>query len=691
MIGKTLGSYRIEGELGKGGMGVVYAGSHAELGFRVAVKLLRPELSNDGELVQRFINEAKAAGQIRHPGIVQIYDFGRDERGAAWFAMERLEGESLRDRLRGGRALPAGRAATLARLTASVLAAAHAQGIVHRDLKPDNLFLVPDADLPGGTRVKVLDFGIAKLTGDMHTPSLRTRTGDVMGTPYYMSPEQCRGGGEVDARADVYALGCILFEMVAGRPPFVGEGMGHILGMHQYEAAPALSGFARDAPPALVMLVGRMLAKTPGERPQSMAEVMKALEGLSEGPVTAGMAAAAAQGKADVVDSMAATVTPVWATAPTETPASNKPSTSTSTSTSAPPIPMPAVPRRSRARLWVGIGALCVAGAAVGLWQGGKGGEGGAGKKVVAASTGKAGVLLAKARWDDAEACHPLLELEVDDAEGMVILLAGVSREWRRDGSRALLTLEQDELPDRLVLTGVRGQQTLKAELELPERFLALKPVVAGEPMWEGELSPGKRRVTGAVVDGELRIQFERCGITGGKASHGKVTINPTRLIASFPVIEILGYEPRIEVEQHFDLTLLRAGEYRLAGHFVNPRAAIEDWLGDVERRPWKGAPAFVGTEAPTLILFQSWVDDALMAGGVLRGVTLVAYATESNAPVGKCGKVERSRTDVDVVVREVGTGREVGRKKFRGPTPSCPEQLLPKHATCPSASSAQP
>ena len=324
---------------------------------------------------------------------------------------------------------------------------------------------------------------------------------------------------------------------------------------------------------------------------------------------------------------------------------------------------------------------VCVAGAAVSLWQGGKGGKGGAGKKAVAAPHGKSGALLVKARWDDAEACHPLLELEVDDAEGMVLLLAGSTREWRRAGNKALLTLELDELPDALAVTGVRGQQTLQAELELPERFLALKPVVAGEPMWEGELSPGKRRVTGAVEGGELRIQFERCGITGGKASHGKVSTNSTRLIASFPVLEILGYEPRIEVEQHFDLTLLRAGEYRLAGHFVNPRAAIDDWLGDVERRPWKGAPAFVGAGAPTLILFQSWVDDALMAGGVLRGVTLVAYATESNAPVGKCGKVERSRTDVDVVVREVGTGREVGRKKFRGPTPVCPDK--PECADC--------
>lgn len=336
-------------------------------------------------------------------------------------------------------------------------------------------------------------------------------------------------------------------------------------------------------------------------------------------------------------------------------------------------MPMPAVvPRRSRARLWIWIGALCVASVAVALWRRGKGGAGG-GKKAGAAPQAATGELQVKARWDDAEACHPLLELEVDDAEGMVVLLAGAPREWRREGKKALLTLELDELPDSLVITGVRGQRTLQAELELPERFLALKPVVAGEPMWEGELSPGKRRVTGAVVDGELRVQFERCGITGGKASHGKVTTNPTRIVASFPVVEILGYEPRIEVEQHFDLTLFRAGEYRLAGHFVNARAAVEDWLGDVERRPWKAAPAFTGAGAPTLILFPSWVDDHLMSGGVLRGVTLVAYASEANAPAGHCGKVTRARTDVDVVVREVGTGREVGRKKFRGPTPACP------------------
>src|SRR5262249_8441880 len=155
-----------------------------------AIKLLRPELSTDPDLVRRFFNEARAATHIRHPGIVKIFDFGNLPDGSAYFVMEYLEAESLAARLaRRGRLPPADILATV-RQTGGPLAAAHQAGIVHRDLKPDNLFFVADPDIPGGERVKILDFGIAKLAGELRA-SMMTRQGSLLGTPQYMSPEQC--------------------------------------------------------------------------------------------------------------------------------------------------------------------------------------------------------------------------------------------------------------------------------------------------------------------------------------------------------------------------------------------------------------------------------------------------------------------------------------------------------------------
>jgi eukaryotic-like serine/threonine-protein kinase len=162
----------------------------------------------------------------------------------------------------------------------SALEAAHLIGIVHRDIKPDNIYLVRDPSAPGAIRIKILDFGIAKLVGDQHgdSPKLKTKGGSILGTPAYMAPEQCRGGAEIDARADLYAVGCILFEMLTGRPPFIAEGGGETMAMHIYETPPRLAQFAPHLPPELDAFVAMLLAKSPNDRTPSAAYALAALE-----------------------------------------------------------------------------------------------------------------------------------------------------------------------------------------------------------------------------------------------------------------------------------------------------------------------------------------------------------------------------------------------------------------------------
>jgi serine/threonine-protein kinase len=232
VIGSTVGSYVIRRVLGEGGMGRVYLAEHQLIGKRAAIKVLLPQYSSQAEIVNRFFNEARASSMLKHPGVIDVYDFGRLPDGSAYLMMEFLEGQSLAARLRAG-SLALELALDIARQVALALGAAHAHGIVHRDLKPDNVFLVPDTELRAGVRTKVLDFGIAKLTDDQGGGGAgATRTGAIIGTPTYMSPEQCRGAGKVDHRSDVYSLGCMLFEMLSGRPPFVAEGPGEVIAAH---------------------------------------------------------------------------------------------------------------------------------------------------------------------------------------------------------------------------------------------------------------------------------------------------------------------------------------------------------------------------------------------------------------------------------------------------------------------------
>ena len=220
--GATIGAYRILGRLGEGGMGAVYLAEHTLLSRRAAIKVLLPSLTASEEDIQRFFIEARAVSMISDPGIVQIFDFGHHSDGRAFIVMELLDGESLTRRLRRIRRFAVIDCLRLVQLTCTALEAAHRKGIVHRDLKPGNLFLVADRAVPGGERVKVLDFGIAKLSGD-DPGRPRTREGMLMGTPAFMSPEQCRCSGDVDHRSDIYAVGCVMFAMLTGRSPFHGK------------------------------------------------------------------------------------------------------------------------------------------------------------------------------------------------------------------------------------------------------------------------------------------------------------------------------------------------------------------------------------------------------------------------------------------------------------------------------------
>ncbi len=277
---EVFGGYRLVRQLGQGGMGEVWVGEHQRLERQGAVKLLLPSLSSDEAVLERFFIEARATSRIRHPGIVEIVDCGVSQAGRAYIVMELLLGSNLRQFLGEGRQSDLKLIASIGQQVASAVGAAHAQKIVHRDLKPDNIFLIEDGGANSGSplpRVKVLDFGIAKLV-DREADARLTGTGTLVGTPAYMSPEQCRGRGTIDHRTDIYSLGCILFEMVAGRPPFMHEGIGELIAARLTEDAPALRSLLPSVPEALDRLVNGMLARNPDERTQSMAQVESSLE-----------------------------------------------------------------------------------------------------------------------------------------------------------------------------------------------------------------------------------------------------------------------------------------------------------------------------------------------------------------------------------------------------------------------------
>ena len=273
------GRYRVLGFIGAGGMGAVYRAEHVHMRKTVALKLLHPEFLAVEEVVQRFEREAVAAARIEHPNVVAASDFGKLDDGSFYLVLEYVDGTSLRALLAQG-ALPPARTLHIARQTALALGAAHAAGVVHRDLKPDNVMLVSEPG--GGDRVKVLDFGIARVAppGQNRDTTKLTRVGVVMGTVAYMSPEQAIGQA-VDERADLYSLGVMLYEMIAGVVPFDAELPSQVLARQLVEKPPPLPA---GTPPALAELVYDLMEKKPEDRPATAQVVLERLLPLTPTP-----------------------------------------------------------------------------------------------------------------------------------------------------------------------------------------------------------------------------------------------------------------------------------------------------------------------------------------------------------------------------------------------------------------------
>ena len=286
--GQLFGNYRIVRLIGEGGFGEVYLAENSLIERRAVVKVLHPALAQDAELVRRFLNEARAASAIRHPNIIEVFDAGGTPEGAPYILMEFLEGVSLQTRLAERVRLAVSEALEIASQSGSALAAAHAAGIVHRDLKPENLFLVPDPSAPGGERVKILDFGIAKIKhGSKTGGTRRTQAGLVMGSPAYMSPEQCTDSSDVDLRSDIYSFATIIYEMLAGRPPYVAATGTALLVMHLTETPRPLRALAGNVPAHVEAAIARALARARDDRFDSIASFLRALRGDAEPSVSA--------------------------------------------------------------------------------------------------------------------------------------------------------------------------------------------------------------------------------------------------------------------------------------------------------------------------------------------------------------------------------------------------------------------
>jgi serine/threonine protein kinase len=285
MDGLICGRYRTVSKLGEGGMADVWLAKHEMIEQEAAVKLLQPHMSENQEVVRRFLKEAQAAAAIKHPGIVEIYDVGHTTDGRAYIVMELLRGEPLGERLSREGQLSIEQTTRLMRQLAGVMDAAHEKRIFHRDLKPDNLFVAPDPEVQGGERIKVLDFGLAKLASE-YGGSIVTSRGAVFGTPAYMAPEQCKDSGRVDGRADLYSIGCIFYRCLCGRPPFDYKETLALL-QAQLKKIPKSPRLRRaDIPAEVDALIMRLLAKEPNDRVQTCTELIAALDGDPDGTAT---------------------------------------------------------------------------------------------------------------------------------------------------------------------------------------------------------------------------------------------------------------------------------------------------------------------------------------------------------------------------------------------------------------------
>lgn len=298
LIGSDLGSFRVLEKIGSGGMATVYEGEHRFLAHRVAIKVLHMHLVEDGLMAKRFFEEARLVASVRHPSIVQLYDFGYSPDGRAYIVMELLEGETLSERLRRG-PMSEREVVTFGRQISAALAMAHEHGIVHRDLKPDNIFIVTDSETELGERAKVLDFGVAKNLQPGHGDL--TAIGALVGTPAYMSPEQCLGQKDINHRTDIYSLGVVVYAMACGRKPFWSPETDVLLEMHlRHDPVPPRERNPRVSED-LQSIVLRCMRKRPEDRFQSMAALERAFAGAGGGRPSATLPDGDFAGSSDTV------------------------------------------------------------------------------------------------------------------------------------------------------------------------------------------------------------------------------------------------------------------------------------------------------------------------------------------------------------------------------------------------------
>src|SRR5919112_5104603 len=295
LLGQVLaGKYRIEEKIDEGGMGCVYRATHVLMEKTVAVKVLHPALAADDKIVARFTREAKAASRISHPHAINVTDFGESDNGVVYLVMEYLRGRTLKDIVRSGGPMTLARTTEIVRQVAGALDAAHTEGVVHRDLKSDNIML---EEATGGDWAKVLDFGIAKIQQTERSvhetdPGL-TAPNLIIGTPQYMSPEQCSQASAIDARSDLYSFGVIVYEMLAGHVPFAGDSPTAIMMKHIQEPPPSILEERPDLPEGVGRVVARALAKRPEDGFKKAPELAVALaEAAAEPPLTEAAAAA---------------------------------------------------------------------------------------------------------------------------------------------------------------------------------------------------------------------------------------------------------------------------------------------------------------------------------------------------------------------------------------------------------------
>jgi eukaryotic-like serine/threonine-protein kinase len=294
LLGQTLADkYRVEERISEGGMGTVYRGTHILMDKTVAIKVLHSALAADDVIVARFSREARAASRISHPHALNVTDFGESENGIVFLIMEYLRGRTLKEVVHSDAPMPLPRVVEIIRQVSGALEAAHAEGVVHRDLKSDNIMLVEVGD-KNADWAKVLDFGIAKIQEPVGQDPALTAPNLIIGTPQYMSPEQCSQASEIDSRSDIYSLGVILYEMLVGHVPFTGESPTAIMMKHLQDAPPSVLEERKDLPAEVSRVVTRALAKKPEDRFQSASELAQSLALAAEGETMASDAAAAA-------------------------------------------------------------------------------------------------------------------------------------------------------------------------------------------------------------------------------------------------------------------------------------------------------------------------------------------------------------------------------------------------------------